>query len=89
MNRTINRTKMLFVALFVLFAGGAWAYQILVITPGKKCEAKGAWWDPGRRICATPIFLPNITGRPLKPAGAAAAPTPQSNPGETPTSAPS
>ena len=83
MNRTINRTKILFVALFVLISGGAWAYQALVIDPGNRCEAKGSWWDKDRRICATPIFLPNITGRPLKPGGATAT---QSG---APTSAPS
>jgi len=76
MNRTINRTKLLFVGLFFVFAGGVWAYQAIVIDPGKRCEAKGAWWDPDKRICATPIFLPNITGRPLKPRASAEAQPP-------------
>ena len=48
------------------------AKRFLVITPGKKCEANGGWWDPDTRICGHPIYLPNITGRPIK--GGPAAP---------------
>jgi hypothetical protein len=72
MNLAIQRTTMIFLGLFVISVIAVMAYQILVITPGKKCEANGGWWDPDTRICGHPIYLPNITGRPIK--GGPAAP---------------
>ncbi len=64
MNRTIDKLKLLFLGIFLLGAIGSWAYQVFWIWPSRECEANGAWWDPGTRICATPIYIPNVTGRP-------------------------
>ena len=72
MNRAVDRTTMIFLGLFVVCVAAVMAYQILVIEPGRKCEKNGGWWDPGERICGHPIYLPNITGRPIK--GGPAAP---------------
>ena len=73
MTRLINRLMVGFLALFVLGAVGAAAYQIIWIIPGKRCEAAGRWWDPASRQCATPIYIPHITGRPVNTTEAAAA----------------
>jgi hypothetical protein len=73
MTRFINRLLLGFVALFVFGAVGAAAYQIIWVIPGKRCETAGRWWDPQSRQCATPIYIPHITGRPVDTAAAAAA----------------
>ena len=31
---------------------------------GERCEARGDWYDIETRTCATPIYVPDITGRP-------------------------
>ena len=64
MNNTITRLKYIFLGLFVLAAAASAAYQIFWVKPAKQCEATGAWWDPRTRICATPLYIPNLTGRP-------------------------
>jgi hypothetical protein len=65
MNRFIDRLKLFFVGVFAISCIAIWAYQLLWVAPYKRCEARGAWWDPATRVCATPIFLPQLTGRPL------------------------
>ena len=74
MNRTIDRTKLLFLGLFVVVSAAAWAYQLWVIAPRQNCEQGGGWWDPEGRVCAAPIYLPKLTGRPIKPKPAPTAP---------------
>ena len=64
MSSTINRLKLVFLGVFFIGAVAAWAYQVWWVMPAKACEAQGAWWDPRTRICATPIYIPDITGRP-------------------------
>jgi len=64
MNPTINRLKLIFLGVFFLAAVAAWGYQVLWVMPQKACEADGKWWDPRTRICAQPIYIPDITGRP-------------------------
>lgn len=73
MTRFINRLLIGFLALFVFSAVGVAAYQIGWVIPAKRCEASGRWWDPQSRQCATPIYIPHITGRPANTAEAAAA----------------
>ena len=31
--------------------------------PRQRCEAARKWWDPGQRVCATPILTSDVTGR--------------------------
>jgi len=64
MNRTIDRLKLVFLGLFALGAVGVWAYQLMWVRPAKQCEAQQSWWDASTRTCATPIYIPDITGRP-------------------------
>lgn len=64
MNRTIDRLKLIFLGVFFLGAAGAWAYQILWVKPAKECENQQRWWDPETRTCATPLYIPALTGRP-------------------------
>ena len=33
--------------------------------PAKRCLEHNGWWDPFGRVCATPIFLPDLTHRPI------------------------
>ena len=67
MKGTIDKTKLLFLAMFVAVSAAAWVYQLWVIQPRQDCEAGGGWWDAEGRVCATPIYLPKLTGRPIKP----------------------
>src|SRR5690606_12203861 len=64
MNRTIDRLKLIFLGIFALACAATWAYQVLYVWPAKRCEANGEWWDASTRICAHPIYIPDITGRP-------------------------
>jgi hypothetical protein len=65
MNKTITRIMLGFVAVFVVGTACLLVYQTLWLTPAKKCEEMGNWWDPETRICATPISIDKITRRPL------------------------
>jgi hypothetical protein len=64
MNRTIDRLKLIFLGIFAIGVVAIWAYQILVVVPARRCEGNGQWWDRDRRICAQPLYIPDITGRP-------------------------
>jgi len=64
MNPTINRLKLVFLGLFALGAAGIWAYQILYVMPAQACDRREGWWDWRTRVCATPIYIPSLTGRP-------------------------
>lgn len=64
MNSTIDRLKIIFIGIFLVSGVGLWAFQILYVLPAKKCEAAGQWWDRDQRVCAQPIYIPDITGRP-------------------------
>ena len=59
----MKRLSVLFLCTFAVLVGAAFAWQALVQAPGDRCEAGGQWWDPQTRICAQPIYIPNITGR--------------------------
>jgi hypothetical protein len=73
MTRFYNRLMLGFTAVFVMAVAAAFGYQFLYVIPAQKCEAVGDWWEPTTRICATPIYLPHITGRPIDRAQRAAA----------------
>ncbi|HTI68207.1 MAG TPA: hypothetical protein VL460_11740 [Caulobacteraceae bacterium] len=74
MTRFYNRLMLGFCGVFVLAVAAAVGYQIMYVIPAQKCEEAGHWWDPSTRACATPIYLPHITGRPVgTPARARAA----------------
>ncbi|MBI5940944.1 MAG: hypothetical protein HY859_11010 [Caulobacterales bacterium] len=64
MNPTIDRLKIVFLALFAVGAVAIWGYQIFYVWPAQKCDARAGWWDFKGRVCATPIYISSITGRP-------------------------
>jgi hypothetical protein len=64
MNRTIDRLKLIFLGVFAVGCVALWAFQIFFVMPAKKCDAQGQWWDSATRICARPIYIPDLTGRP-------------------------
>ena len=61
---TMKRLSVLFLATFAVLLGAMFAYENLVVAPGDRCEDGGKWWDPEARICAQPISIAEITGRP-------------------------
>ena len=65
MTRFYNRLMLGFCALFVVGVAVAVGYQLMYVIPAQKCESVGHWWEPSTRTCATPLYLPHITGRPI------------------------
>jgi hypothetical protein len=57
--------RTLFLTLLAFSAAGFAAYQWIVVRPEKRCEARAGWYDSETRICATPLLISDITGRPL------------------------
>ena len=69
---SMKRLSILFLSIFAVLLAGMFAYERLVVAPGDRCEAGGKWWDPETRVCAQPISIAEITGRPNPGEGAAA-----------------
>ncbi len=61
---TMKRLSVIFLSTFAVLVGVMFAYDALVKAPGDRCEERGQWWDPSARICAQPISIAEITGRP-------------------------
>jgi hypothetical protein len=60
----MKRLSILFLSIFAVLLAGMFAYERLVVAPGDRCETGGKWWDPETRVCAQPISIAEITGRP-------------------------
>jgi hypothetical protein len=65
MKRFYSRLMLGFFAVFVIGVVTAFGYQFMYVIPAQKCEEAGRWWEPSTRVCATPVYLPHITGRPI------------------------
>ena len=61
---TIRRLSFIFFSLFAVTLAGVFILQRFWVDPGERCAAKGYWYDLETRICAQPIYIPDITGRP-------------------------
>ena len=61
---TFPRLAMIFFGLFGITVVGIFVLQDYWVAPGKRCEAAGKWYDMESRICAQPISIAQITGRP-------------------------
>ena len=61
---SIKRLSFMFFGLFAVLVAGAMTFQAFWLNPGKRCEAAGKWYDMDNRICAQPISIAEITGRP-------------------------
>ena len=62
---TIRRLSVLFFGIFGLMLIGVFVFQRYWMEPGERCEAEGKWYDMESRICAQPISIAEITGRPI------------------------
>ena len=62
---SFRRLGIAFFGLFGMIVAGLLVYQQFWVSPGERCEAAGNWYDVTTRTCATPIFIPDITGRPI------------------------
>ena len=62
---TFPRLAMIFFGLFGVAIVGIFVLQDYWVAPGKRCEAAGRWYDMDSRICAQPISIAEITGRPI------------------------
>lgn len=60
---SFKRLAFLFLAIFAVLAVGVVAFERFWVAPGDRCEAEGGWYDIESRTCATPIYIPDITGR--------------------------
>ena len=67
MNSIVNRVMWGFLAAFFVLVVAVAIYQVVWAWPGERCIKAHKWWDPDKRICATPIDLPLFTHRPNKP----------------------
>jgi hypothetical protein len=65
MNRFIQRVMIAFVGVFAVCVVAIIVYAIYWQAPEKRCEMFGNWWDAHDRVCAKPVFLPDITHRPI------------------------
>ena len=61
---SMKRLTIMFVGLFAVAVGAMLVFQSYWLDPGERCEKNGQWYDLESRICATPIYIPDITGRP-------------------------
>ena len=61
---TFPRLSMIFLGVFGVMLAGIFVLQAVWVSPGERCEARGDWYDIETRTCATPIYIPDITGRP-------------------------
>lgn len=65
MQVTIQRLKIVFLGVFLVSSAAVFIYHYYWVWPRDRCESAGRWWEPGERICAQPIMLPKLTGRPF------------------------
>lgn len=61
---SFRRLGLIYLALFVIATVGTLGFQRYWMGPEEKCAAEGKWFDRKSRICAQPISIAEITGRP-------------------------
>ncbi|MFN3816288.1 hypothetical protein [Brevundimonas sp.] len=60
---SFKRLGFLFLIVFAVLLIGVVIFRVFWTAPGDRCEADGGWYDIQTRTCATPIYIPDITGR--------------------------
>jgi len=65
MNRTLNRLKILFLALFAAGSLASFGYHYLWVWPKERCEARGGLWADKWLKCGTVYSIETLTRRPL------------------------
>ena len=63
MNRTLERLKLIFLAVFAVLTVCMMVWQVGWIWPQQNCEKGHKWWDNSQRTCAQPVLISDITGR--------------------------
>lgn len=63
-NPSITRAMWVFLGLFGIGVAGVLVYQLVWGWPAERCLKAHHWWDPDKRVCATPIDLRAFTRRP-------------------------
>ena len=63
MNPTLERLKLIFLAVFAVLTVAMMIWQIGWIWPRQNCEKGHKWWDDSQRACAQPVLISDITGR--------------------------
>lgn len=62
-NLSMKRLSILFMGVFAVIVLGIFAFERIFADPRDRCEDEGGWFDLSGRVCATPIYIPDITGR--------------------------
>lgn len=60
---SFKRLSFIFLAIFAVLIVAMLAFERFWVEPGDRCEAEGGWYDIETRVCAQPIYIPDITGR--------------------------
>lgn len=60
---SFKRLSILFLGLFAVLVTATLVFQRFWVEPGDRCENRGGWYDLEGRVCARPIYIPDITGR--------------------------
>ena len=63
MNKSIERTKLIFIGVFAVANVAILVWTLGWARPQEKCEAAHRWWDASQRVCAQPILTSDVTGR--------------------------
>jgi hypothetical protein len=66
MNPTIERLKLIFLAIFAVANVALLIWQIGWVWPRQRCEQAHKWWDDSQRTCAQPVLISDITGRTIQ-----------------------
>ncbi len=64
MGMILNRVMWGFLAAFFAAVVAIGVYQVVWAWPAERCLKAHKWWDPGQRVCATPVDLRMFTRRP-------------------------
>ena len=62
---SFRRLGVIYLALFAVATVGVLGFQRYWMGPEERCTAEGKWFDRKSRICAQPISIAEITGRPI------------------------
>ena len=63
MNKSIERTKLIFIGVFAVANVAILVWTLGWARPQEKCEEAHKWWDASSRVCAQPILTSDVTGR--------------------------
>ncbi len=63
MPSNIRYLKYVFLGLFTVCCIAIVSFDLLYGMPRKKCLEAQGWWSWKYRTCATPVYLPTLTGR--------------------------